>query len=726
MSAQRCSGDIVTVGSRVFFCPRDEQLPFLEWAQEEQRFVVLRRDACDMAPLLASEQTAAAGLECGTVKVPCCALYGVLPLRSTSILLYVAQQERVATLPLSETHEVFAVKRFAWMRLPSPRMGSPVQDTLKEDDGEHQNAFSPSSEGLSEDIVAKYCVLIDLFCTKSQQHSGGSYFFYSPTVNLALDPSELVEDPTAHHLGVSSAENNSDYERGSLSRENHVSYHSQHAFQWNAPLIHAFASLHLPAGTVFSYVPVFIRGVVAMPPAPADGVQLLLINRLSYRWAGTRYNRRGLDLAGTGISANFSISTLWVFSAERQKQGNDATTAFFNGERRMASYQVVRGSIPLYWSQRANLALMPEINIASPGHAVFELSSHLKLLSRLIPGTSTLHCLDTTSLAEVERPLSEAFAFAVTKFRESDVRSDISFDVHYTKYDLKGRLKSKLSYDEILKGVNELLNGGMEGEAKRVDFSQWCGRPLGKEDTHSDVEANHTSSLVWRQTHQQEHYVRVNCLDCLDRTNLVQSMLAVDVLPRMIRYVRGEKHIMNNNHGSGANATEDSETEEETYEESIKLCKKLWAQQGIALSQLYAGSEPHFLHLLLKGTLGRFFLQQTVLISSRRWLQQNFYDGDKQDIISVLTRQHDPALTQSEFERRFLRPFSFLNKMVALGLIVAVFALAVNLTVTVLLTRDLMSKGPLVYSLVWAMYIVVLIFFIMRDGASYTNGPLFR
>ncbi|RNF09013.1 putative synaptojanin (N-terminal domain), putative,inositol/phosphatidylinositol phosphatase [Trypanosoma rangeli] len=724
MPAQWYSGDIVTMGSRVFFCSQNEELPFLEWSPKEQRFMVLQRDNCDVPPLLASEQIDSASLGYGTVRIPCCALYGVLPLRTTSILLYVAQQEHVATLPFTETHEVFAVKRFAWMRLPSPENESSIQDGLKEDDGDQQNSFSAFPEELSEDIVAKYCALIDRFCSNSEQHSGGSLFFYSPTISLALDPSELVENPTTHYFGGSVSENTFDYEGASLSRENHVCHQSLRTFQWNSPLLRAFASLHLPDGSSFSYVPSFIRGLVAMSPAPADGVQLLLISRLSYRWAGTRYNRRGLDLAGTGTSAIFSISTLWVFSAETNEKENNAVLASSNGRKRMASYQVLRGSIPLYWSQRANLALTPEITIASPGRAAFGLRLHLKLLNELLPATSTLHCLDTTSSSEVECSLSKAFAFAVTKFRESDARHDVSFDVQYTKYDLRDKLRSKLPYDEILQGVNELLNGGVEEEAKRVDFSRWCTQPF-TEDNDSDVKTDHTCSLVWRQSYQQKHYIRVNCLDCLDRTNLVQSMIVVDVLPRMIRYVRGRDHAANNNHGNNDRAAENSEKEEEAYEESIKLCKELWAQQGRALSKLYAGSDPHLLQFLVKGTLGPYVLQQTVLIATRRWFQQNFCDGDKQDIISVLTRQHDPALIQFELERRFVRPFSLLNKMMVLGLAVAIAALGVNTFILLFLARSSMFNGSLFYSLAWVLYIIILMFFIKRGGVSYTNRPMF-
>ncbi|KAF8298777.1 putative synaptojanin (N-terminal domain) [Trypanosoma cruzi] len=722
MSAHRCSGDIVIIGSRVFFCPQNEELSYLEWEAEKQRFVLVQRDDRDVAPLFASEQTASGELEYGAVRIPCCALYGVIPLRATSILLYVNQQEHVATLPFSASHEVFAVKRFAWMRLPSPKTGSPVYDGLKEDDGGQNGSY----QDLSEDILGKYCALIDRFCTESQQHSGGSYFFYSPTINLALDPCALAEGSTKKRFGASFSGNNVDGPKNTRPRLDDVGEHSLLAFQWNTPLLQAFTPLEVYSGGIFLYVPLFIRGLVSMSSAPSDGVQLLLINRLSYRWAGTRYNRRGLDLEGSGICANFSTSTLWVFSAEAEEQEKDASVASLNGEKRMASYQIIRGSIPLHWSQRANLAFTPEVSISSPARAVTELISHLKLLNKLLRGISTLHFIDTTSLSEVERPLSEAFGAAITKFCESDLRHDIPYDVHYTKYDFKDRMRRNLSYDEISKGLNELASGCVNGEVKRLDFTQWCRKPMSKEDGCLDVGEDDTRYFFWNKIHQQKHYVRVNCLDCLDRTNLVQSMIVVNVLPRMICYVRGEKSMANNCHNENDAATEDSDTEEEKYDESIRLCKELWAQQGIALSELYAGSEPHFLRFLLKGSLGPFGKQQEAILASRRWLQQNFYDGDKQDIISIVTRQHDPALVQSEFERRFLRPFSFLNKMVVLGLFVAMFALGVNLIVTLFVPRDRISTGPVLYSIAWVIYIGVLIFFIMRDGVSYTNSPLFR
>ncbi|KEG08261.1 putative synaptojanin (N-terminal domain), putative,inositol/phosphatidylinositol phosphatase [Trypanosoma grayi] len=756
MFATDLSGRIATSGTRVYFVPTDKRLPRLKWEPKLQRFVVWQHNNHDLAPRSSSQQTTSTDAveeDCVvmalTNAISCCALYGVLPLGTTSILLYVTEQKQAATLPFSGQHDIFAVKHLAWMRLPPQPAGSTHSDDAEDYGGDKDNStdsriqneeeeeVTGHSKGpvlgskvphqLTEDTIAEYCAVVDRFCSQSQRHSGGSYLFYSPTINLALGPSEMdgkgVQSIPGSVTGAGYSHSSRGFNAGSDAPEE---LSSELVFQWNAPLLGAFDIPEAVVGRSKTFcVPAFIRGFVTASDVPSDGVKLLLINRLSYRWSGTRYNRRGLDSAGTGIPANFSASTLWVFPTEAVHDGGGTSAPALTPERRVAAFVTVRGSIPRSWSQPANLTLKPKVTISSSSIAADELSLHLNALQAVLHGMLTLHCLDTTSCSVLESPLSKAFETVVTKRRESDAKLRRAPDVHYSKYNVKERMNKKLSYRQIQEEVNVLVGLKQEdGDKGMVDFSQWRSA-VATDDDEQWREDGSGPSLVWKRVRQQACYLRVNCLDCLDRTNLVQSMIAVGILPSMINYVRGDEKAKEDDASltGGGTGREDNE---ETFKEAKRACKGLWVQQGIALSQLYAGSDPHFVQFLLNGKSDLSEKFKEGVRALQRWWQQNFYDGEKQDAVSLLTRQHDPALFYSKFEGPFSRRLSGLNRMVLLGLLVAIGAAGANLVMMLFIPQYRMRQEFVICELIWGLYLCALISHIMKDGVSYTNYPLLK
>ena len=111
--------------------------------------------------------------------------------------------------------------------------------------------------------------------------------------------------------------------------------------------------------------------------------------------------------------------------------------------------------------------------------------------------------------------------------------------------------------------------------------------------------------------------MRVNCLDCLDRTNLIQSKIAYDVLTTLlakcgfdIQKIFGAKSILQ--------AADNAQT---TNGMIIKL-KNAWADNGDMISKHYTGTGSTHTNVTrtgkrdLKGimdhglkTLGRFYKQ---------------------------------------------------------------------------------------------------------------------
>lgn len=774
-------GSIIFNAARVYYVPADRCLPPLRWQPELQQFLYLDdikeedmvlRSALegltfDRVDSPIPKREGNVGPRPSTKEVldivsdacPCEALYGVLSIGpSVSALLYVAEAAPVHSLCVGgQTHGVFVVKRLEWMRLPSmsrgrttPKNGSIPQDidgggalSDSRTSGTPENNISGQTgtghseededEGnakISEATISDYLSVIDRFCVSVAEEGGDcSRLYYSPTLNLALSPEEMLQGHAtvpAAHSPLSSFAATGPSTRSSFSRFRQP-HSTQMVFQWNHSLLQVFG---LPSREVLSregafprraiadipaagyrflystdakasdvamlYVPCFIRGVVQTKPLE-DGLTLQLLTRLACRWAGTRYNRRGLEPGTSGVCANMAMTSLWLVSRLKGGSGTEYSS-------RTAVFNILRGSIPRRWEQPANLSFKPTIKISMPNAAVDELCCHVRLLASLLPSAQHIRCLDTTSTSKLEKPLSEAFALAVHRSLErvmeaSSVSSGdpntsaaafLPSSLSYIKYDMKAQLK-KHNYGTLRQSLMEEVSG------------------VCAEYKLSFTTAAHSGDDFTMQ--RQSSYVRVNCLDCLDRTNLAQTLLAESVLPQMLQYVLGD--------------VEASKVPPALQEEAAKALRFLFAEQGVALSFMYAHSDPHYLALLEQGELGRYTPSVGEgLIALRRWFHQNFSDGRKQDAVSLITRQHHPELFDCDIESPFSRDFSSMNRQVLYGVLFATVPLLLSLCLVLMAPLQVERRLHAAMCVSWVVYVVYLYYELRRYPSTYTNRPL--
>nr|KAF6463287.1 synaptojanin 2 [Molossus molossus] len=107
----------------------------------------------------------------------------------------------------------------------------------------------------------------------------------------------------------------------------------------------------------------------------------------------------------------------------------------------------------------------------------------------------------------------------------------------------------------------------------------------------------------------QKGAFRMNCLDCLDRTNTVQSFVALEVLHLQLRSL-------------GLN----SKPIADRFVESFKA---MWSLNGHSLSKMFTGSRA----LEGKAKVGKL---KDGARSVSRTIQSNFFDGVKQEAIKLL------------------------------------------------------------------------------------------
>ncbi|XP_070142749.1 phosphatidylinositide phosphatase SAC2 isoform X4 [Drosophila kikkawai] len=218
-----------------------------------------------------------------------------------------------------------------------------------------------------------------------------------------------------------------------------------------------------------------IQGFVQVEPCVIGNecFTLALVSRRSRHRAGTRYKRRGVDEKGN--CANY-VETEQILSFRHHQ----------------LSFTQVRGSVPIYWSQ--------------PGYKY-------RPPPRLDRG-----------VAETQ----QAFELHFTKELEIYERVCI---VNLVEQSGKEKLIGDTYADHIIKYNNELII------YVTFDFHDYC-RGMRFENVSALIDAVGPEAgamgFHWRDQRgmicNQKSVFRVNCMDCLDRTNVVQTAIGKAVL----------------------------------------------------------------------------------------------------------------------------------------------------------------------------------------------------
>lgn len=276
-----------------------------------------------------------------------------------------------------------------------------------------------------------------------------------------------------------------------------------------------------------------------------------VISRLSCERAGTRFNVRGTN--DDGHVANFVETEQVIFLGDK-----------------IASYVQTRGSVPLFWEQPGIQVGSHKVKMSRGSEAstpAFE--RHLTSIKQRYGDQVIINLL---GCKEGEMMLSKMFQNHHKVSRHQDIPY-ITFDYHSMcrggKQDNLVILKKKIS--------SQLQDFGLfysEGENVIV---------------------------------QQTGTFRTNCLDCLDRTNCVQSFIGLHILYKQLEYL-----------GLSDKAQIVSRFEE--------LYRQMWVQNGDQVSKIYAGT----------GALEGKSKLKDGSRSVVRTIQNNLLDSSKQEAIDVL------------------------------------------------------------------------------------------
>ncbi|KAF8639783.1 hypothetical protein AX17_001043 [Amanita inopinata Kibby_2008] len=263
---------------------------------------------------------------------------------------------------------------------------------------------------------------------------------------------------------------------------------------------------------------------MALPAPPTNGsptlATLCLISRLGWKRAGTRFNTRGVD--DDGNCANF-VETETILSTDQH----------------CVSYVQVRGSVPLFWEQQGLQTFGQRIQITRPHASQPAFERHF---AQLMEEYGPVHAINLLGSKENEALLTNAYDrhLKIARTGFGDELGITHFDFH-TAVRLAG-------HENVIRDLRRLED--ISGCVDKFGFSL-CDASMDEIIT------------------EQRGIFRTNCLDCLDRTNIVQDILSRTALEQCLALIHREWI-----HFSGL----------------WSYHRELWAENGDALSRIYAGT----------------------------------------------------------------------------------------------------------------------------------------
>ncbi|KAF2084472.1 hypothetical protein K490DRAFT_49179 [Saccharata proteae CBS 121410] len=356
----------------------------------------------------------------------------------------------------------------------------------------------------------------------------------------------------------------------------------------------------------------------------------ILITRRSRHRAGTRYFSRGID--DDGHVSNFNeteqaiilndnnASGLGGFSA-----GQDNKAGGTGRETQVLSYVQTRGSVPVYWGEINTLKYTPKLQIRGVESAMSSAKRHFDEQIRLYGDNYLVNLVNQKGreqrVKEAYEKIVQILISSPNKETESDHNTSEKFNViepskgsqkydrlHYVYFDFHNETKG-LKWHRA-----QLLLQQLEGPIRAGAYFRGIDMPG---DQNGQMEMRSRQSAV----------VRTNCMDCLDRTNVVQSMLGRFVLSRMLIDLGLLRE--------GENAQDDPAFEH--------LFRNIWADNADVVSKSYSGTGALKTDFTRTGERTKAGMLQDLSNSCTRYVKNNFLDGPRQDAFDLFLGAYLPS-----------------------------------------------------------------------------------
>eukprot|EP01031_Cornospumella_fuschlensis_P028600 gene28600-34525_t len=324
--------------------------------------------------------------------------------------------------------------------------------------------------------------------------------------------------------------------------------------------------------------------------------RLVLIARRSRKQQGQRYIKRGADK--NGEVANFVEIEQILFSKSD-----------------VSSFVQVRGSIPLYWSQPTPWKPKPDI-IIEPDEAIAGMQRNQSLVMQK-------HMKHLARDYALSSEGGESGLVVVNLVDKSGSQGRLGTMCLITDQDFVISLATKPAEQLRCRYVwmDYHYKCKHEGSQEAIKSLLMKLQPL-----FSSGKMFHCSKS--RVTSMQRSLIRTNCVDCLDRTNVVQTAISRWALLVQIKAL--SPSIMNVDLPSVGSATLPTDELEREF-------RKLWTILGDELSLLYAGSKAMKRDVTMKGVRTKRGVIQDAMSYLQRYYINNYRDqANQQDLNTIL------------------------------------------------------------------------------------------
>ncbi|KIM31856.1 hypothetical protein M408DRAFT_327265, partial [Serendipita vermifera MAFF 305830] len=417
-------------------------------------------------------------------------------------------------------------------------------------------------------------------------------------------------------------------------------------FFWNYHL-----SLKLMQQTAFDlgqFIMPVVYGSCDMSWTQINGqrFQFTLISRRSRFRAGTRFFTRGID--ADGHVGNYNETEQIVVTE------NNSKTAFVQ----------TRGSIPLFWTEVTNLRYKPDMQVMDKPETLSALKTHLEEQVALY-GSQTL--VNLVNSKGHEQQVKEGYEEKVGKVAVPSVQYH-HFDFHHECRNMRWDRISIL-IDQI---EPELLEKGFFHVTVAGGVQKW-----------------------------QMGVVRTNCMDNLDRTNVVQGAIAKWSLNKQLQElgILSEGEVV------------------DQHSDFMHLFRNVWADHADYISNAYAGSGALKTDFTRTGKRTRLGLLADGSKSLKRYFKNNYFDGPRQDAFDLFTGTWIPRGPSSAFAL-FYDPRPLFTRSMPYLLSFAVFMMLAGLTLPRSSDYSLMY-----YFLFWMSLATAAFAYIRAHGVEYVSWP---
>lgn len=458
------------------------------------------------------------------------------------------------------------------------------------------------------------------------------------------------------------------------------------------------------------YILPVMFGMLRISPAKVKSTSFTfaLITRRSRHRGGTRYFSRGIDEQGHVSNYNETEQIVILNDTTGTSvgySGGDALNKKSSGaglETQIMSYVQTRGSVPVFWAEINNLKYIPKLQIRGVDTAQNAARRHFTEQIRLYGENYLVNLVNQRGREERVKKAYEQMVRLLVSNPDEDIEpgrktSEALHEIeskttrqrmdrlHYIYFDFHNETKG-LKWHRAQLLLDQLVDGLDKGGYFRG--AEMPGSP---------------DTLETRL--EQTAVVRTNCMDCLDRTNVVQSMLGRWALTKQLQ-------------DAGILSSTDQISNDTAFE---FLYRNIWADNADVVSKSYSGTGALKTDFTRTGNRTKLGMVQDLNNSITRYIRNNFLDGPRQDGFDVFLGAYLPSTAGVGQARTFTDKRPLLVQAVPYVLAAMVFIIFVTLVT---------SRAP--ESAVWPLRLFVLLCigiagwsaqFVLTNGMLYVNWP---